>query len=227
MQRKAIAEALAKHRRVQVPALPGRTNHLRSGVLVPIAWRPEPSVLLTVRAATLRKHAREVAFPGGRPDPEDGDDLSVTARREAREEVGIEDAEILGRLSAIPLYTSDYRLFPFVAAVGGDRLVPNPAEVAEVLWVRLASVLGQPSINAIAWEHEGRSGMSPVFELGEHLLYGATAHTLHELLVVLAPVLGTTAPPLVPGKYTFESVLARQTGRVGMQPPRGSPTSSE
>ena len=208
----AIAQALSEHRWVEVPALPGRTNHLGSGVLVPIAWRPEPSVLLTVRAATLRKHAREVSFPGGRPEPADGDDLSVTARREAREEVGIERARMLGRLSSMPLYTSDYRLFPFVAAVEAEGIVPDPAEVAEVLWVSLPSMLERNSIHGIPWELDERSGISPVFELGEHLLYGATAHTLHELLTVVGPVFGVEAPPLVPGPYTFEQVLARQTG---------------
>ena len=211
-QRQAIARALAEHRCVEVPALPGRTNHLGSGVLVPSAWRPEASVLLTVRAATLRKHAREVSFPGGRPDPEDGDDLSVTARREAREEVGIEDAEILGALSSIPLYTSDYRLFPFVAAVSAEGVVANPAEVAEIIWVSLASLLQRESIAGIPWELDGQSGMSPVFELGEHLLYGATAHTLYELLTVVGPVFGIQAPPLVKGPYTFAQVLAHQTG---------------
>lgn len=211
-QRQAIAKALAEHRCVEVPALPGRTNHLGSGVLVPIAWRPEPSVLLTVRAATLRKHAREVSFPGGRPDPEDGDDLSVTARREAREEVGIEDAEILGTLSSIPLYTSDYRLFPFVAAVSAEGVVANPAEVAELIWVSLPSLLQRESVAGIPWELDEQAGMSPVFELGEHLLYGATAHTLYELLTVVAPVFETEAPPLVKGPYTFPQVLAHQTG---------------
>ena len=64
------------------PALPGRTNHLEAGVLVPLVWSDQPTILAILRAADLRRHANEVAFPGGKPEPEDSD-IVATALREA------------------------------------------------------------------------------------------------------------------------------------------------
>lgn len=194
-----------------MPALPGRTNHLKSGVLLPIAWpRPgEPHVIATVRAAHLRQHAGEVCFPGGRPDPGDAD-LEATALREAREELGISEAEVLGALSSVPLYTSDYRMFPFVARVPDAPLVINADEVAEVLELSLASVLAQATIEAIPWRHEGQSGLSPIFRAGEHVMFGATAYAMYELLVVSAPLFGRGVPPLAAGDLGWSDVLPRE-----------------
>src|SRR5437588_11437771 len=61
-----------------------------AGVLVPLIAGPEPpSLVFTERTAGLSRHAGQVSFPGGMPHPGD-DDLYATARRVAREELGIE-----------------------------------------------------------------------------------------------------------------------------------------
>ncbi len=204
----AVRHALARHRRVTVPALPGRTNHLETGVLLPISWtNPQsPVVIATLRTPHLRHHAGEVCFPGGRPERDDRD-LEQTALREAREELGIAHVDVLGPLSSIPLYTSDYRLFPFVGAVSDHDLSVNPREVAEVLRVAIVSVLAEPVIEAIPWSYGGMEGLSPIFRIGERVMFGATAHVLHELLLVCAPLFGTEAPPLTPSDTTWEDVL--------------------
>ena len=97
------------------PALPGQTNDIRCGVLVPAVITDDIKVYAGVRSSGLDKHAGEICFPGGRPEPSD-DDLVATALREAQEEMGISGARILGRLSSMPLYTSNYRLEPYVGA---------------------------------------------------------------------------------------------------------------
>jgi len=202
----ALRAALAAHEPREIPALPGRTNHLGAGVLVPIVWGERPTVLAILRPDAMRLHPGEVAFPGGRRDPEDTD-LRETALREANEELGIEGAEVLGRLSAAPLYTSDYRLVPEVALVP-DQLRPNPAEVAEVLRYDLLAILDVPAIPAIPWTWEGRPHLSPVFPLGEHLMFGGTAYVFAELLEVVAPALGRTVPPRrASDRYRWEDLL--------------------
>jgi 8-oxo-dGTP pyrophosphatase MutT (NUDIX family) len=191
----ALAQALAAHPRVDMPPLPGRTNHIPTGVLLPIVWSPRAEVLATVRSLELRFHAGEVCFPGGRHEPGDPD-VCHTALREAREELGIEGARVLGQLSSIPLYTSDYRLHPFVAEIQPQPLTPSAGEVAEVLWIALEEVLALPSIEAIPWTHEGMTALSPVFRVGERLMFGGTAHAFYELCAVAAPLYGRDLPPL-------------------------------
>lgn len=205
-----LARVLAGHTPVDWPALPGRTNHLRAGVLVPVRFGPRPVVVLTLRAATLRSHAGEVSFPGGKPDPGDAD-LVATALREAREELGLEGARVLGRLASIPLYTSDWRLVPYVAAIDDRPLRPDPAEVAEVLELDLLEVLARPALEAIPWEWEGEPRLSPVFPFaGGPVLYGGTAHAFLELLTLAAPLLGRAVPPLEAGTRTWDELLPRR-----------------
>lgn len=59
-----------------------------AAVLLPITRSEAPELVLTLRAKGLSTHGGEVAFPGGRRDPEDPD-LVFTALREAEEEIGL------------------------------------------------------------------------------------------------------------------------------------------
>lgn len=203
--------AIARHPRVDFPALPGKQNNLRTGVLVPLVWHADRiDCILTVRSRALRAHGGEVSFPGGRAEGDE--DLATTALREAEEELGIREADILGALSSIPLYTSEYRLFPFVAAIAAGPLAPSPAEVSEVLTVDLAAWLARDQLDAIAWDVGTMSGLTPVFDLGDHLVFGATAHTLYELLVLSAPLFDREPPPLTTGRFDWDDVFRRQIG---------------
>lgn len=213
----AIARALAAHVRQEIPALPGQTNHLLSPVMLPL-WRHEGRWMLwaTRRTATLAQHAGEICFPGGKPEPEDAGDLERTARRELREELGLEVGPVLGPLSRIPLYTSNFRLVPFVAEVVGDnapRLQDD--EVSELLRLDLALELARPRIEAIPYQLGEVRGLAPTFApLSRHgapqpaLMYGGTAMATYELLTVLAPLYGLpSAPPLTPGPHSWESAF--------------------
>jgi 8-oxo-dGTP pyrophosphatase MutT (NUDIX family) len=189
-----------------MPALPGRRNHLPAAVLVPIYWDPSPKCVLTLRQPNMRAHAGEVCFPGGQPDEADGE-LIETALREAREEIGLTKAEVLGSLSSIPLYTSDYRLHPFVAAIDKQDFSLNAAEVARVICGDIVKILDQKHIHAIAWTHRDIESLSPVFVIEECVCYGATAYVLFELLTMMAPLLGCEVPPLQTGRFTWQDVL--------------------
>lgn len=92
-------------------------NSRHAAVLIPIICRPEPTLLLTRRSDHLRKHAGQVAFPGGKADPQDSS-LIETALREAEEEVAIPASavHVLGRLAPLDS-SSGYQVTPIVGLV--------------------------------------------------------------------------------------------------------------
>jgi len=193
---------------VDFPALPGRTNHMAAGVLVPLhLWGERADVILQQRPTTMREHPGEISLPGGRPDATDAD-LTVTALREAREELGIADPRVLGTLSSYPLYTSDYRLHPTVALLAHDDFAPNAAEVAAVHRLDLYRVLDAPFIDGIPWDLNGQQYVCPIFDIGApRVVFGGTAQVLYDMLEVFAAALGVPVPETRVGALTWSDVL--------------------
>lgn len=102
-----------------------------AAVLIAVTDRPEPGVILTVRRDTMRTHAGQIAFPGGRIDP--GEDPLSAALREAREELGLDESHIepVGLLEPYRTITG-YSVTPALAVIPPDlRLTPNEPEVAD------------------------------------------------------------------------------------------------
>jgi 8-oxo-dGTP pyrophosphatase MutT (NUDIX family) len=162
----------------------GRTD---AAVLVPMyGWPERPGLVFTERRADLRRHAGEISFPGGRQDEPD-EDLRSTALREAEEEIGLDPAavELVGALPPIGTYVTSYKVHPFVGLIAaGLTLQPNPAEVASVLEFEVEQLR-----EAFAMRRLVRRGIpirTPTFELGRHLIWGATGRILQDLLERLA-----------------------------------------
>jgi 8-oxo-dGTP pyrophosphatase MutT (NUDIX family) len=104
-----------------------------AAVLVAVVDRPQPTVILTVRTDTVRKHAGQISFPGGRIDPED-DGPVAAALREAEEEIALppEEVEIIGIADRYRTITG-YEVTPVIGVVPPDLpLRPQPAEVAAI-----------------------------------------------------------------------------------------------
>lgn len=154
-----------------------------ASVLVPIVLREQPMVLLTERTAHLSTHSGQVAFPGGRADPEDAS-TSDTALREAEEEVGLARrfVEVLG---VLPTYVtgSSFIITPVVALVQPDCVLhPNPYEVADVFEVPLAFLLNPAHHQRHVFEWQGvhREWFSMPYQDGtkNRFIWGATAGML-------------------------------------------------
>ena len=128
-------------------------------------------------------------FSGGRPEACDLD-LRATALREATEEMGISEARILGRLSSMPLYTSNYRLEPYVGAIDSMKPKADGNELVRVLEVSMREILGRSHINALAWDNHGERSLSPVFELEDRIMFGATAYVLYEFVEFVGGCIG-------------------------------------
>jgi len=112
-----------------------------AAVLIAITDRPEPSILLTVRHETLRTHAGQIAFPGGRLDSDEG--AVAAALREANEELGLnpQTAEVVGTLADYRTVTG-YVITPVVAVIPANlALTPHEPEVADWFETPLGFVL--------------------------------------------------------------------------------------
>ncbi len=179
-----------------------------AAVLIPLVERPQGlAVLLTERTQNLSTHSGQVAFPGGKVDPEDVD-VDAAALREAQEEVDLprSHVDVLGRL---PVYITgtQFIVTPVVALVRpGFVLHPNPAEVAHAFEVPLAFLMNPAHHrrhrlewdgNAREWfsmpyvervQVEPRAGESPpsADTEVERFIWGATAGMLRNFYRFLA-----------------------------------------
>ncbi len=151
-----------------------------------------------------------MSFPGGRPEEGD-EDLYHTARREAAEELGIRESTPLGELSNIPLYTSDYRLFPFVDHLSCGEFEPNPGEVAAVFEIPFSRLFSDSPLHAIASHHGGHNLLCPIFEWEGSTIFGGTAFVLYELLTIVSSITGRAIPPFETGKYAWTDLLPSES----------------
>jgi 8-oxo-dGTP pyrophosphatase MutT (NUDIX family) len=162
---------------------------MEAAVLLPLfGWPEDPGLVFTKRRADLRRHAGEISFPGGRKD--DGDaDLTATALREAHEEIGLDPAvvEIGEDLPPTGTFVTGYRIHPFVGHIphpGELDLRPNPAEVETVLTFSLDVLRESYAIRRLV--RRGVPIHTPTYEVEGHLIWGATARILGDLLKRLA-----------------------------------------
>jgi 8-oxo-dGTP pyrophosphatase MutT (NUDIX family) len=162
-----------------------KTPQVDAAVLLPLyGWPDDPGLIFTERRADLRRHAGEISFPGGRHDPEDAD-FAATALREAEEEIGLDPAvvELGEELPATATFVTGYRIHPFVGRIphpGELGLEPNPAEVETVLTFSLELLRGAYAMRRLV--RRGVPIHTPAYEVEGHLIWGATARILADLL---------------------------------------------
>lgn len=149
-------------------------------------------VLLLRRAATLRSHAGQVAFPGGRLEP--GEDATAAALREATEEVGLDvtGVEVLGPLPPAPLVGSNHLVTPVLAWWTRPSQVAavDANETVDVFRIAVADLVDPANRWMTMANRTGRAFKAPAFKVGDVLVWGFTAILLSNLF----DALGWTVP---------------------------------
>ena len=150
-----------------------------------IIFGNEPMMLMIERSKTMNHHAGEISFPGGTWNKNDGD-LLETAIRETKEELGIEISRsmIIGNLQPVTTLNSGFKIFPFIVMLENLPNIKLNSEIASVLRIPLFSLLKtieddkDPLHKSILEMH--------TFKFHDHLIWGASARMLKQILVKLS-----------------------------------------
>ena len=166
--------------------------HARIGAVLILLFE-EDDVLKTCfieRATYDGVHSGQIAFPGGRK--EEDETLVQAALREAEEEIGVNQSDVilLGQLTELYIPPSNFLVHPFVGAISyKPSFFPEPTEVAEVVEIKVDELSdvryrGEKKIKL----SNGTMVETPYFNLHGKTVWGATAMIISEFLEVLAGI---------------------------------------
>lgn len=166
----------------QPDVFPEEARRAAALVLVyPVENRPH--LVLTLRASDLPFHRGQVSLPGGAIHA--GESIEEAARREAREEIGLQDALVcvLGRLTPVHISVSGFVLWPVIAtAAARPPFAPDAREVARLLEVPVELLAHPARLRRETRLHDGQPIEVPYFDLSGERVWGATAMVISELL---------------------------------------------
>jgi 8-oxo-dGTP pyrophosphatase MutT (NUDIX family) len=134
-------------------------------------------------------HGGQIAFPGGKHDPED-ETMLDTALREVREELGliVERNDVLAELPMEQTRTTGYRVFPFLARIAvPDRWQIAEREIAEIVDVKRTDLTRRDAHDKMigrfpTWE---KAQQVSFYRIGEHRLWGLSYRILQPVLARL------------------------------------------
>lgn len=149
-------------------------------------------LVLIVRNIYEGVHSGQIAFPGGKVEPEDLD-LSFTALRETHEEVGVQPCLVEIKKVFTPIYIppSNFMVHPFLGISTSELLfTPDPSEVARIIELPLAVFLDDEIVVKVNIPTSYADEIEvPAFEIEKQIVWGATAMILSELKEVIKSVL--------------------------------------
>ena len=157
-------------------------NQRQAAVLIPVVRREEPGLLLTQRSPLMRKHAGQVAFPGGAVDSSDAS-LIAAALREAQEEVAIlpEVVEVIGVLPPVDSVTG-FQVTPVVGLIPPNlHYHASEDEVAAVFEMPLAEALRLGRYHPLDIHRRGHHHRVWLSWYQHYFVWGMTAGIIREL----------------------------------------------
>lgn len=159
-------------------------DHYRNAAVLIILYPKENRwhLVLMKRPEYSGVHSNQVSLPGGIHEATDTD-LGVTALREAREELGIDDKKIrlLGQLSKLEIPVSGIEVSPYIGVYSETPVFhPEPAEVSYLIEVALSDLLSHDTVKEEIRTILCKVVKVPFFQVGAEQIWGATAMILSE-----------------------------------------------
>ena len=167
-------------------------NPKRAAVLMLIYPHKEEAMLTLIERNSYKGvHSSQIAFPGGKIESFDDSPLH-TALRETEEEIGVrrESINVVSAFSEVYIPPSNFKVSPFLGYLPEKPIfIPDPREVAAMVEMPLAILLDDQftELRRMATSYS-ESIQVPVFNVGQHAVWGATAMMLSELKEVLKAV---------------------------------------
>lgn len=152
----------------------------------------EATMVLTKRNTYAGVHSAQISFPGGKAELTDKD-LAYTALRETQEEIGLEpkDIHIVMPFTKIYIPPSNFLVSPFLGLMQREPVFkPDPTEVAEIIELPLDLLLDDGIVKNVPLKTSYADEIFvPAFNVGNHIVWGATAMILSELKETIKSVL--------------------------------------
>lgn len=157
-----------------------------AAVLVPIIKKEQPEIILTLRSNNLSTHKGEVAFPGGKRDPDDID-LQQTALRESKEEIALlpDNVEIVGSLQTL-ISKHHLKVTPYVGFVDNSLSYKvNTDEIASIFTVPLDYFREDPRVVTHRIDYLNVDWYIPCYQYHQYRIWGLTAIMIAELVNIV------------------------------------------
>lgn len=166
-----------------------RNHYKPSAVMLLICEDEQDNLFLPLikRSSYKGAHSAQVSFPGGKFDPSD-ESLMKTAMRECAEEIGVNQLEVLGKLTPLAIPVSGFLVEPFVGCctIKNPELLLQEREVQSIIKLPLLDLLNEDLIKSGEIKIENNLQINTNwFSVGEHQVWGATAMILSELKEII------------------------------------------
>ncbi len=165
-------------------------NPKLSAVLIPLVYhRSEWQIIMIIRPEYDGHHSGQIAFPGGKVEPDDAS-TKAAALRETHEEIGLsnETLTVSTRLTEIYIPTSRYLIHPYVgysANLSGVELTLDKTEVEDVIFLPVRWLLNTPLTPTPVTASNNTRLKAPAFVYHNHIIWGASCMMLNELKFLL------------------------------------------
>ena len=150
-------------------------------LLVP--YQGDLAIPFIKRTNAGKYHGGQMALPGGKSEPGDGNSLN-TALRECEEEIGVPPKEVtvIGKLSDVYIPLSNFNITPFVGTIPEmPNFVLSKNEVEKVIIIPLKDLLDDKNKTSQVLYRQEQKIIAPGYKIGENFIWGATAMMIAEL----------------------------------------------